>query len=173
MPDSDVLFIALNDGRRKLVRPIDATDRDRLRRFHNGLSLDSTRLRFFTPHPTLSDKELVHFTNVDHNNREAFVVLDDDDIIAVGRYDRTIGSDDAEVAFVVADEWQRNGIATGLFPLLRSHAVANGATCLVADTLAENTAMRTVFVRSGTALQPTWSHGVAETRMPIGDDDRA
>jgi GNAT superfamily N-acetyltransferase len=91
----------------------------------------------------------------------------------VARYDRMIGTDDAEIAFVVADDWQRRGIASALFPKLQAHAVKNGATCLVAETLAENRGMRKVFMQSGSAERPTWDHGVAQTRMPIaGTEDR-
>ena len=167
MQNAELTTIELNDGTTMRVRPIQDSDAERLLRFHETLSLESTRLRFFTPHPVLTSEELKHFTQLDHDDRQAFVVLDGDEIIAVARYDRIVGTDDAEIAFVVADQWQRKGIATALFPLLTAHALANRATCLVAETLAENRGMRMVFIQTGTAQRPTWDHGVAQTRMPI------
>lgn len=52
-------------------------------------------------------------------NREALVALDGANIVAIGRYDRLPGTDDAEVAFVVADSWQGDGAGAELLKRLR------------------------------------------------------
>ena len=91
------------------VRPISIRDDERLLRFHATLSPETTRLRFFAVHPHLTLRETTRFTDVDHIDREAWVVLIDDEIIGVGRYERLADPDDAEVAFVVADRWQGFG----------------------------------------------------------------
>ena len=77
-----------------------------------GLTNETTRLRFFIPHPHLTPGEVERFTHVDHHEREALVALDGPDLIAVGRFDRLPGTDDAEVAFVVADGWQGQGVGS-------------------------------------------------------------
>ena len=101
--DFDVL---LSDGSTAHVRDIRPADADGLRRFHASLSTQSIVMRFFGPHPVLTDKEVERFTNVDCVDRVALVVERGGHMVAVARYDRSQGSDEAEVAFVVQDEFQ-------------------------------------------------------------------
>ena len=81
---ADVLLL---DGRTAHIRPIRAEDADRLVAFYSRVSDESKYFRFFSPMPTLSDRDVKRFTQVDHRNRVAFVLLLADEIIAVGRYD--------------------------------------------------------------------------------------
>ena len=97
------------------VRPIRPDDRDRLVAFHSRLSERTVYLRYFAPHPTLSERDLDRFTHVDHGDRVALVAQLGADLIGVGRYDRIDGgTDDAEVAFVVDDAHQGRGIGSVL-----------------------------------------------------------
>ena len=90
-------------------------------------SSDQTRYyRFFGPMKRLSDKDLHRFTHVDHDDRVAFVVLLGDQIIAVGRYDRYPGTDDAEVAFLVEDAHQGRGLGSVLLEHLAAAARERG-----------------------------------------------
>jgi hypothetical protein len=52
------------------IRPMAPEDAAALVRFHERLSDDTTRRRFFTPHPSLSERELARFTHVDHRTPE-------------------------------------------------------------------------------------------------------
>ena len=82
----------LADGGTVHVRPITPGDRERLIAFHGRLSPETVQLRFFTPHPRLSDAEVERFTQVDGTDRAALVATQDDEIVAVVRYDRTPGT---------------------------------------------------------------------------------
>ena len=97
------------EGLRYHVRPIRPDDGPRLVELHGRLSRRSVYLRFFGPHPTLSDAEVKRFTEVDYEGRLALVATIGDDLIAVVRYDRTPGTSEAEVAFVVDDKYQHHG----------------------------------------------------------------
>ena len=92
------------------VRPIRPDDGPRLVEFHHHLLPRSVFLRFFSFHPELSAKEVEHFCCVDYVNRLALVVESEGRLIAVGRYDSAPGETEAEVAFVVSDEFQHHGI---------------------------------------------------------------
>lgn len=120
-----------------VVRPIDPADTFRLIAAHDQLSPEARRLRFFRPHPVLTEEEASYFTHVDHVDREAFVVTFHDQIIAVARYDRT-GPDEAEIAFVVGDPYQGHGLASMLLDRLGEHAREVGITRFVADTFGDN-----------------------------------
>ena len=98
--------LLLRDSTPAEIMQMHRTDAGRLVRFHHTLSPETTRLRFFTFHPELSPKEVDRFTHVDHVDREALVAVVNGEIIAVARFDRLPGGDDAEAAFVVADSWQ-------------------------------------------------------------------
>src|SRR5205807_9966949 len=141
----------LADGGTCHVRPIRPDDGPALVAFHEGLSAESVYLRFFSAHPHLSEREVEYFTRVDHADREAFVIELDEGIVAVGRYDRPPGSDEAEVAFVVGDKHQGRGVGTLLLEYLAARARENGITRFVADTLHRNQSMLAVFRAAGFA----------------------
>ena len=65
--------VVLTDGGTAHLRPITAEDADRLRAFHSRLSRDTVYNRFFAYRPTLSDRDIARFTQVDHDDRVALV----------------------------------------------------------------------------------------------------
>ena len=156
---------ALRDGTVVRVRPIEPADATRLVRFHEALSSDTVRLRFFAVHPYLTSSELERFTNVDHVDREALVAVLDDELIGVGRYERLATRTDAEVAFVVADNWQGLGVGPILLGHLATRARAHDILRFEADTLVENKPMLTVFRRSGLVTSRATSEGVVHVSM--------
>src|SRR4051794_30356986 len=157
----------LSDGTVVSIRPIEPTDAERLVRFHAELSPESIRLRFFTPHPRLSEAEVARFTTVDHHDREALVALLGDDIVGVARYDRLTNGTDAEVAFLVTDRWQGSGVGTLLLDHLAARARTEGLERFVAETLGENRRMAQVFQRSGLTPTTSWQDGVLHLVMPL------
>ena len=137
------------DGAVVHMRPIRPDDGTRLVRFHEGLSSQSVYRRFFYMHRRLSSAEIERFTHVDYGDRLALVVVDGERLVAVGRYERIAETSEAEVAFVVADEFQHHGIGTLLLKHLADAAVRRGITAFVAQTLTENHDMLDVFMKSG------------------------
>lgn len=157
----------LRDGSEVAIVPMEATDSARLMRFHGTLSQETTYMRFFFFHPELSESETHHFTHVDHQNREALVVVARDEIVAVARFDRLDETSDAEVAFVVADSWQGRGIGSLLFDRLARLARERGVTRFVADTLSRNKHMLTVFHRAGLPATERVSDGVVHLTLDL------
>lgn len=149
------------------LRPIRPDDAPRLVDFHRHLSPDSVYRRFFSVHPTLSAAEVERFTRVDHIDREALVAADGDRLVAVGRYDRGPGPTEAEIAFVVADEYQHHGIATALLDALADAAGPAGIATFVASVLAENRAMLDVFRHSGLPMTTTTDDGVVTVGLTL------
>ena len=153
------------------LRPIRPDDGRLLTQFHENLSPQSVYRRFFFMHPRLSVTETEKFTHVDYVDRLALVAEHDDRLVAVGRYERIPGTADAEVAFVVADDFQHQGIGTVLLERLAGAAWKNGITSFVAQTLSENGDMLEVFMRSGFHVTSTTEHGTVSVRFPIQPDD--
>ncbi len=149
------------------LRPIRPDDASRLTEFHEHLSARSVYLRYFTVHTKLSEKELDRFTHVDYVDRLALIAEVDGRLVAVGRYERIPGTREAEVAFIVADDFQRQGIGTHLLDHLATAALANGITEFSAQTLAENRSMMDVFINSGFPVSSTTKYGTVSVRFPI------
>ncbi len=162
--DADVV---LSDGGTVHVRPVHPSDLERWRRFHGGLSSDSVYYRYFSPKPRLNVAELTRFTTVDMADRAALVAMLGDDIIADARYDRWAGKDEAEVAFVVADEHHGRGITTLLLEHLAAIARLNGIVRFTAEVLADNRAMLAVFAKAGWPLSRELDSGIIDVVFDI------
>jgi GNAT superfamily N-acetyltransferase len=133
--------VVMTDGGTGQLRPIQPEDAERLVAFHNRLSAETIRYRFFAPHPTLSPAEVEDFTQVDHDQRVALVAVLGEDLVAVGRYDRIPGTDVAEVAFVVDDAQLGRGWGSVLLEHLAAIASERGVRRFEADVLTDNVRM--------------------------------
>jgi GNAT superfamily N-acetyltransferase len=149
------------------VRPIARSDAPALVRFHELLSPESQRTRFFAPHPHLSEKEVEHFTHVDHLDREALVATEGTEIVAVGRYERLPGTDQAEVAFVTRDDHHGSGLAAMLLDQLAIVARRVGISVFIAQTLVGNWRMLGVFNRSRFPVSTTSRDGIVDVTFSI------
>ncbi|WP_370585115.1 GNAT family N-acetyltransferase [Nocardia sp. XZ_19_231] len=143
------------DGGVVQVRPIVPADADALAAFHTGLSDRTRYLRYFGPYPQISPKDMYRTTHVDYRDRVGLVAVLGTAIIAVARYELLArqGPRAAEVAFVVADEHQGRGLGSVLLEHLAGAAAENEVVAFVAEVLAENEAMITVFREAGYQLQ--------------------
>ncbi len=150
------------------VRPVTPGDGDALIRFHSRLSPETVRRRYFYPHPQLSSKEVTRLTCVDGVDRAAFVVEVGGEIVAVARYNRLDDPTVAEVAFVVADDFQHHGIATMLLRKLARTARSVGISQLRAEVLAENAPMLAVFHSAGFPISESREREVVELELEIG-----
>lgn len=159
--------VVSDHGERYHLRPIRPDDAAALVGFHQHLSARSVYLRFFSFHPALSAAEVARFTRVDYVNRLALVATAEHRLIAVGRFDRTLGDTEAEVAFVVADEYQHHGIGSLLLDELARAARQRGVHTFRAETLCENKAMLDVFHHSGFPVNSSIEFGTVTLRFPI------
>jgi RimJ/RimL family protein N-acetyltransferase len=134
------------------IRPLARADRARLAAAFERLSDRSRQLRFLGPKPRLSSSELTYLTEIDHRRHEAIVAIDaaTDRIVGVARYAAMHGEEgSADLAVVVADEWQGHGLGPRLVRALIGRAEANGVERLVATTLSENRPARAMLRRIG------------------------
>ncbi len=165
------LDVPTRDGPVVHLRPIRPDDGVRLAAFHRHLSTRSVHRRFFGTHPELGPAEIEHFTCVDYVDRLAIVAEDAGQLVAVGRYERIPGTEEAEVAFVVADAYQHHGIGTVLLERLADAGRKRGITTFIAQTLTENREMLNVFMRSGFVVTTSTEDGIVDVRFSIGRRD--
>lgn len=159
--------ILLRDGSRLELASMLPSHADALLRFHHRLSSEATYQRYFSFHPELSERELHRLTNVDHRDREAVVAVDGSEIVAVARFDRTDISTDAEIAFLVTDDWRGRGLGPVLFAELVARARVVGITRFTAQALTTNNRMLALFAHCGLPSVTTTSAGVADVTIDL------
>ncbi len=171
---SDFEFdLLLRDGEVVQMRPIKPEDLELEQDFITRVGPQSLYYRFFKAKRELSPEELRYFTNVDYDDRMAFIVLDGDDMVAVGRYDVLPGQTArdggrvAEVAFLVQDDRQGRGIGSRLLQHLTVYARLKGISEFEATVLAENHGMLRMFRGSGYTLHRQLDGGVYSVEFPI------
>ena len=159
--------VVLRDGQTVHVRPIRPDDAHALVRFHERQSPESVYLRFFSPRPHLSAREVTYLTQVDHVDRVAFVATVHDELVGVARYERYSGTDTAEVAFFVDDQHHGRGMATMFLEYLAAAGRANHLQRFTASTLPSNRRMLAVFSRAGYDVVQTFDDGVVEVAFDL------
>lgn len=171
MQGADVL---LSDGTTVRLRQITPQDADAVVAMHSRFSERTRYLRYFSPYPRIPARDLHRFVNVDHVDREAFVVAAGDRLIAVGRYER-LGAQarEAEVAFVVEDAYQGRGVGSVLLEYLAAAAAEAGISRFVAEVLPENGAMLRVFTDAGYEVTRRYADGVVTMTFPVAPTERS
>src|ERR1044071_2979720 len=108
----------LPSGPRFLIRPIEPVDKEKLVTGLRRLSEASIRKRFLAAKPRFSSAELRYLTEVDGFNHIALVAVLEDDpntLVAVARCVRLPHRPGtAEMAIVVGDPWQSQGLGPAL-----------------------------------------------------------
>ena len=124
------MVFELEGGARVLIRPIEPGDKERLVNGLRQLSLESIRKRFLAAKPHFSRSELRYLTEVDGVNHIALVAVledDPDQLVAVARCVRLPDRPGtAEMAIVVGDPWQGQGLGRELARRLADAALAVG-----------------------------------------------
>ena len=157
----------LIDGRGVHLRPIRPDDVERIVQFHRDLSAASAHVRLFgtAAEPTATEFEtLVH---VDYVDTMALVALIGDRLVGVARYVRLERPGDADVSFVVADEFQGHGVGTLLLEILAGYATEHGISQFLAETLPENLEMLGVFEDAGMSEASRLVEGVVRVRLDL------
>jgi len=172
-PNEFEFDVILSDGEVVQMRPIKSEDADLEEQFIARVGAESLYFRFFKAKRDLSPEELRYFTTLDYEDRMAFIALDGDDMVAVGRYDvipekeAADGGKVAEVAFLVQDTHQGRGIGSHLLQHLTVYARLQGVTEFEAFVLSENHGMLRMFRNSGYRLTRQLDEGVYSVEFPI------
>jgi RimJ/RimL family protein N-acetyltransferase len=136
------MFFELRSGTRVRIRPIEPGDKPRIAEGLRRLSNETIRRRFLAAKPRFTNRELRYLTELDGVNHLALVAVDADDpelLIAVARCVRLPDRPDtAEMAIVVGDPWQGQGLGRELALRLADEALAVGIRSFAATILADN-----------------------------------
>jgi GNAT superfamily N-acetyltransferase len=152
-------------------RSIGPQDEAKLRVFYNELSDRSRRLRFLVPTSEISDEDLAYLTDVDHKRHEAIVALDGDRMIGVAHYVRTPGDrESAEVAVVVVDDRQNEGVGKALLAELTERARENGILRYTAIVSEDNDIVLNALERAGADTTGKTDEGEIEFALDLDSE---
>jgi acyl-CoA hydrolase/GNAT superfamily N-acetyltransferase len=148
------------DGVEIFFRPIKPTDEPLMQDLFYSLSKESIYYRFFSSISAMSHAHVQRYTTIDYQQELAIVGVvqeegEQEEIIAVGRYAVEPGTDMAEVALLVRDDWQRKGIGTWLQEYLIEIAKSRGIAGFTARVLPENAPVLHLVHRSGLTIEST------------------
>jgi RimJ/RimL family protein N-acetyltransferase len=142
----------LRDDRPIAIRALRPDDRAGMLAAIGRTSMQSLQRRFFVPKKGFSEQEMAFFLNIDFESHVAIVAEVEEDghpvISGGGRY-IVVQPGQAEIAFVVVDAYQGQGIGTILMRHLAVLARNAGLKELIAEVLPENTAMLKLFKKFG------------------------
>jgi acetate---CoA ligase (ADP-forming) len=158
--------VIVKDGGTLRLRPPASADEDAVLEFLQGLSDRSQYLRFHGIRPI--DRPLAEsLLDPDWVETGSLAGWLGDRVVGVANYVRLRDPRSAEAAFVVADAEQGRGIGTRLLEQLAERAAATGVTRFVAEVMAENRAMLSVFTGAGFDVVRELEHGEVEVSFPI------
>ncbi len=140
--------LSLPNGVDVPFRLIRLDDAPALQRVHARCSERTIYLRFFGSLQELPEGKAKYFASSDGVDHFGLVALDPEDqneIIAVVRYDREPGSEKAEYAALVEDRWQGHGVGSALTRRLIDEAREKGVRFFYALVKGQNTRMLNVL----------------------------
>jgi len=109
------------------------------------LAPDQVYTRFFRRVRSLSYAELQTLCNVNHETEVAFLAVtgprESEVVVGSACYFLNSTTNLAEIAFMVAPEWQGQGLGTALQARLREYAIGRGVRGFVAEMLPRNARM--------------------------------
>ncbi|MCU0559037.1 MAG: GNAT family N-acetyltransferase [Desulfobacterales bacterium] len=185
MPPStdDLIFIegykrsfSLKNGKTLELRPLLPSDEFAYRNFFYSLQEKTIYMRFFYKMRTFTHEVAQkQWASLDYRNNISIVGLvqkgGHKEILAIGSYAKE-SEDRAEVAFVVREDYQGQGIGSYLLELLETIAAQNGYKGFCATVLRENASMLRVFKNRYPNAKVTFSGG-SEVLVDMRFDDAA
>jgi RimJ/RimL family protein N-acetyltransferase len=166
-----VLYV-IPDGTRVQIRPIEPDDKTKLVTGLRQLSLESIRRRFLAAKPRFSASELRYLTEVDGVNHIALVAVLADQpqqLVAVARCVRLPDRPDtAEMAVVVGDPFQGQGVGPAITHALADAAIEAGIRRFAASMAGDNVAARRLMETFERRLEEAYvAGGVREVLVDL------
>ncbi len=165
----------MKNGEEILVRPIRPEDEPLLIKLHHVLSERTVYLRYFQPlrlsQRTAHDR-LTRICYIDYDREMALVVEHkaadgSPEIIAIGRLSRLHGKDEAEMAVLVDDRFQHQGLGTELYRRLIEVARDEHLGSVVSTILSENREMQTICRKLGFQLESSLEDGTVQAVLKL------
>lgn len=168
-PEELELYRTTHTGMDILIRPVKISDEPLLKDLFYSLSDKSMYRRFVSSRQDMPHERLQEFVVVDYTLEMVLLTVvregEKEVPVGVGQYAINQGTHTAEVAFVVRDDYQNNGIGTELLNYLTQLAKRQGLRGFTAEVLAENRPMLRLFAKMGFDTTKELNSGLYELNM--------
>ena len=152
-----------------LLRPVKISDEPLLKDFFYALSDQSLYRRFISQRKDMPHERLQDFVIIDYTKEMVILAIIQEDeveeVVGLGQYGIDTTSHTAEVALVVRDDYQDQGIGTELLSYLTLLAKRQGLLGFTAEVLTENKPMLHLFEKMGFDMEKTRSFGTYDLSM--------
>ncbi len=171
-PEKLSTVCTLKDGLKVSFRAIKPSDEEEMRRLFYRFSDNAVYYRYFSHVKSMPHKEMQNYVNIDYQKTLSIIGTiserGGEKIIAEGRYVRLSDRPSyAEVAFIVDENYQGNGIASHLLKIIANAALEQGIEGFTADVLYDNKAMLKVFEKTAYPMNAVIKFGVYKLEFPI------
>jgi len=174
-PTQYVTAWRMKNGTEAEIRPIRPEDEPLLIKLHQALSDRSVYMRYFQPlklSQRTAHERLTRICFIDYDREIALVVehkADDgmSEIIGIGRLSKLRGTSDAEMAVLIDDRYQHQGMGTELYRRLLEVARKEKVKRVVSTILSENRDMRAICQKLGFKMQADLEDGTIQAEMTI------
>ena len=155
----------LRDGRMVGLRGVGADDAPRLMELCERLSDESSRLRFFCGGRRLTAAEARGLAEIDHDQREAFVAVDEDRVVGLSTLTRLGNDPKAEFTLLVDDAYQGGGLGRHMLGMVIDAARARQHRMLFAEVLPDNERLLGLLDSTGVPYIADAYFGVLQLHM--------
>ena len=168
-PESLETYRTATGGMEILLRPVRFSDEPLLKDFFYSLSDQSIYRRFISTRKDMPHERLQEFVVIDYTQEMVILAVIKQEersiVIGVGQYGIDEASHTAEVALVVRDDYQNQGVGTALLTYLTYLAKRKGLLGFSAEVLVNNQPMLHLFEKGGFAIEKRREAGAYELRM--------
>jgi len=156
-------------GLRIFLRPVRISDEQLLKDFFYSLSSDCMYHRFISTRADMPHERLQKFVVIDYTKEMVVLVVvqkeDKEEVYGMGQYFIDENSNTAEVAFVVRDDHQNQGIGAELLAYLTYLAKRKGLHGFTATVLMDNKPMLMLFEKAGFVIDQMPESGTYELKL--------
>ncbi len=145
---------------------LEESDGELVTRLLDRLSPTSVYRRFFSPVVRV-DQFKASLLTTDKYERDSIAALEGGELVGLAQYSRRVGSNEADMAVVVADAWQQQGIGTRLVAALADRAAADGITGFAVSIQGDNVAAMRLLKRLAPGMRLAFAAGVGEAVIPV------
>lgn len=156
-------------GLKILLRPVKISDEPLLKKFFYSLSNDSMYKRFISTRKDMPHERLQDFAVIDYR-KEMFLLATKQEyehelILGLGQYWIDKETHTGDIAFVVLDNYHRQGIGEELLTYLTLLAKKQGLLGFTAEVLVDNIPMQNLFKKAGFDIAKRINDNLYELKM--------
>ncbi len=173
-PEHLEMYRTTKSGLDIFLRPVKITDEPLLKEFFYTLSGNSMYLRFNSIRPDMPHTRIQEFEVIDYTKEMVILAIikegEKEKIVGMGQYLILEDSYNAEVSFVVTDQYQNIGVGRQLLAYLTYLARRQGILYFTADILKENIQMYMLFDNTFSNIEKNVKMDIIELKMNLAPE---